>query len=379
MSSQTKHTVFVHDWIFHIWGAESVFFDLIQTHTQHAVQEKIYTLFSDLESIEVDGYTYEIVTALPRWLNNIFVRWSRPYTWSNILASFFSSLFSSLLDYRNLIVWYPQLCRLLRRQIFADQPGHIVISSFAATKNIIPYWAAYRSYQVTLYLHSPNQYIRANHDEYVAKFSRWQKKIFGVLVPYLRRWDSKPRHYDTVITNSRYTASLAHQYYQLDHITVQYPTLDPAFDAHNNTKTSQNRHATKNYFVYIGRLTSFVREVDKIIQLCNHAQVPLIVMWSGPDETHLKSLAWPTVTFVWRVTDVKQKINILQHARWLINLAKESCGIATMEAIALGVPVFGYAEWGSVELVWPEQWLLVTSKDKESLEKWFWEFMKRFG
>ena len=73
-NTQQQLTVFVHDWIFHIGGAESVFFDLIKKYTQHDTEEKIYTLFSDKEEIEVDGYTYDIITALPRWLNSLFVR-----------------------------------------------------------------------------------------------------------------------------------------------------------------------------------------------------------------------------------------------------------------------------------------------------------------
>ena len=362
-STQQQLTVFVHDWIFHIGGAESVFFDLIKKYTQHDTEEKIYTLFSDKEEIEVDGYTYDIITALPRWLNSLFVWWSKRKEW------FISRIF----DYRNLIVFYPQLCRLLRNKISREYPKHIVISSFAAAKNIISYGAAYRQEHVTLYLHSPNQYIRENHDEYVQKFSRWQTTIFGLLVPYLRRWDSKPRLYDTVLANSQYTAELARKHYLLDDITVQYPKLDPKFDHITPSRS------TKNYMVYVGRLTSFVREVDKIITLCNTYHIPLIVMWSGPDEQYLKSLAWPTITWVGRVTDVDEKISIIKNARWLINLAKESCGIATMEALACGIPVFGYGVWGTAELVWPKQWVLVSSKDEESLKRGFEEFLKKFG
>jgi len=362
-NTQQQLTVFVHDWIFHIGGAESVFFELIQTHTQHHVEEKIYTLFAGQDEIEIDGYTYEIVTALPRWLNSIFVWWSERKKW----------FVSKILDYRNLIVFYPQLCRLLRNKISKEHPDHIVISSFAAAKNIIPYGASHRHEHVALYLHSPNQYIRENHDEYVKKFSRWQAKIFGLLVPYLRRRDSKPRHYDTVLANSLYTAELAKKHYQIDNITIQYPKLDPKFDHITPSRSP------KNYMVYVGRLTSFVREVDKIITLCNTYQIPLIIMWSGPDEQYLKSLAWPTITWVGRVTDVDEKINIMKNARWLINLAKESCGMATMEALACGIPVFGYGVWGAAELVWPDQWLLVSSKDEESLKKGFEEFLEKFG
>ncbi|MDP2669724.1 MAG: hypothetical protein Q8O99_01590 [bacterium] len=41
----------------------------------------------------------------------------------------------------------------------------------------------------------------------------------------------------------------------------------------------------------------------------------------------------------------------MKQARGLINLAKESCGMATMEALALGVPVFGYDDGGTIERI----------------------------
>jgi glycosyltransferase involved in cell wall biosynthesis len=98
-------------------------------------------------------------------------------------------------------------------------------------------------------------------------------------------------------------------------------------------------------------LVRFIREVDRVIELFTTLQLPLLVAWSWPDEDYLKSIAWPTITFVWHIWNREEKIAIMKHARWLINLAKESCGIATMEALSLGVPVFGYGQWGSREIV----------------------------
>ena len=359
---------FVHDWIFHIGWAEAVFFDLIKQHTNLDQDEKVYTLFSDREEIQVDGYAYEIITALPWRLNKIFVRWSSATKTETKVYG--ENLLKKLFDYRNLIVFYPQLCWLLRRKVMATSPSHIIISSFAAAKNIIPYWVSKpNNMEVILYLHSPNQYIRENHSEYRKKFSSRQRIIFDRIVPYLRTRDSKHRQYNKVMTNSKYTAGLANKYYGIQHTTVLYPLL------HEKFTTTQPASMSRNYFLYLGRLTTFVREVDVIITLFNELQLPLLIAGSGPDAQYLKSIAGPTITFVWSVTDIDTKIDLIKHARWLINLSLESCGIATMEALALWVPVFGYNAGGTAELVWPDQWVLVESKDGESLKKWFAKFI----
>ena len=69
------------------------------------------------------------------------------------------------------------------------------------------------------------------------------------------------------------------------------------------------------YYLYVGRLVTFVREADKIIKLCNEIKVPLIVMGSGPDEVYLKSIAGPSIIFIGWITDVDEKIKIISQAK----------------------------------------------------------------
>jgi glycosyltransferase involved in cell wall biosynthesis len=101
------------------------------------------------------------------------------------------------------------------------------------------------------------------------------------------------------------------------------------------------------------------------------------VLGDGPDAGYLKSIAGPTITFLWNVRDTKTKIDIIKKSRGFINLAKESCGIATIEALLLGVPVFGYAAGGSIELVHNQSGLLVEKKDIDSLMIGFEQFIQR--
>lgn len=402
------YLAFVHDRLFHIGWAEAVFFDIIQNYNKSVKKHKknrasytIYTLFSDKTHYEIHDMTLPIITALPRWLNALFVRWSG--TPSKYLPI---RMIQSIFDYRHLIVFYPLLCTLLRKKIQKNNPSRIIISSFAAAKNIVPpaHKEKSRASKVILYLHSPNQYIHENYNEYKHKIG-WRKgKIFQRRVPHLRKRDMLPRHYDAIITNSSYTAQCAKTYYakstlwkqtipckkaaikthcsqetiasqifskQASYIHVCYPWLPQVF--HITPPSS----SVKDYFLYIGRLTSFVREVDKIIDLFNTTKQQLIIAWSWPDEAILQKRAWATIHFVGNITQTKAKIELIRHARWLINIAKESCGIASMEALSLGVPIFGYHGWATPEFVNHTNGVLVRNKSSQHLVDKFTVFSRK--
>ena len=323
---------------------------------------KLFVLYATQDFFLVDGKKLPIVTALPRWVNKLFLQWSKSSLWG----------IRWLFDYRNLMFFYPLLCWLLRRKIQQAAPSHLVISSFATAKNVVPaYWW---HIPTTLYVHSPMQYIWENFDEYMGKLTGMKRQLFRVAAGYLRPRDKQPRVYTTIYANSSYTARCVEKYYALS-AKIRYPQLDKLFSS--TPAVEQPR----TYFLYIWRLVRFIREVDRVITLCNTLQLPLLVAWSWPDEAYLQSIAWPTITFVWHIWNTEEKIAIMKHARWLINLAKESCGIATMEALSLGVPVFGYAQWGSREIVARDEtqdelqgssivspyWVLVQDKSPQSV------------
>jgi glycerophosphoryl diester phosphodiesterase len=61
--------------------------------------------------------------------------------------------------------FYPSLMKILSKKIKRAKPDHILISSFAIAKNITPISGV----PMTLYLHSPMQYIWTHYDEYKEK------------------------------------------------------------------------------------------------------------------------------------------------------------------------------------------------------------------
>ena len=272
--------------------------------------------------------------------------------------------------------WFPVLCKMLRRKIETYKADEVIISSFAAVKNVqcamcnvqwnekINNWSLYidnwtLSPKVTLYLHSPMQYIRENYEENVKKLAFPIKQLYQFASIYLRPRDKKSRHYDVVLCNSNYTAKLAKQLYGLDWQVV-YPIIDNAFLIEPISNIS------KDYFVFVWRVQKFVREIGTIIEACNATNTPLVVIGDWPDMEYAKSLAWPTIIFVWQIDNVQEKVAIIKHAKWLINIAKESFGIGTAEALCLWVPVLWHNWWATPELVGENNWVLI-NKDSS---KW---------
>jgi glycosyltransferase involved in cell wall biosynthesis len=123
----------------------------------------------------------------------------------------------------------------------------------------------------------------------------------------------------------------------------------------------------------VGRLVRFVREVDVIINLFNKTKERLLIIWSGPDELYLKSIAGNSIIFLGQM-NVKEYLPILKKSRGLINLTKESFGLWTAEALCLGVPVFGYNQWATPELVDEDSGVLVDNKTLPHLLEKFDDF-----
>jgi len=334
-------------------GVLNVFQDMIQKEEYSEV--KVFTLFSDRSEFLAWEKKLQVVTALPKRLNKIFLYFSKNKI----------KLLSSLFDYRNLMMFYPLYMRILSRKIKKYSPDKIVISSFAIAKNIsVP------NIKKKLYLHSPMQYIWSHYDEYTHKLSWFKLALFKAITPRLRKWDKKFTQFDEVEFNSQYTAKLAKELYWIEW-KVLYPEIDPAF--HSAKVVSQ----PNNYYIYVWRTVKFVKEVDKIIKLFNEVKQPLLIMWSGPDELYLKSIAGDNIIFIWWITDSQEKMNIIRNSKWLINITKESFWICTMEALLCGVPVFGFDDWASVELVDSESWILVPDKNHETLVSNFKKFSEK--
>ncbi len=320
--------------------ALNVLKDLIEKEKYN--KAKIFTMYSTLPYLETSHWNIPITTVVPKFLHFI--------------------------DHRFWMPLYPVIMKIISWKIKSYTPNKILISSFAIAKNINQCKKNIKTnIQTSLYLHSPMQYIRSHHNEYIHKLTWFKGRLFKTITPYLRKRDKKYTSYTQIYANSEYTRQEAKKVYNIES-QVQYPEIDPAF------LLCPIENQSNNYYVCVGRLVRFVREVDTIIKLFNQTQSYLLLIWSGPDEEYLKNIAWNSVIFLWQINDKKEIISIIQKSRWLINLTKESFGIGTAEALCLGVPVFGFNDGATPELVDKNSWILVENKTSHHLKEKFKTF-----
>lgn len=117
-------------------GVLKVLEDLLQKALKQEgaeVEIQLFTLISEFEELEIEipggkgkKYQVKIVQALPQWINQLFLFFKQRKV----------PLLSRIFDYRNLMLIYPQLMKLLSRKIKRRKPDQIQISSFAIAKNI---------------------------------------------------------------------------------------------------------------------------------------------------------------------------------------------------------------------------------------------------
>lgn len=321
------------------WWATEVLKDIVD-HTKFS-QASIYTLVSSEQHLETKHHRVKIQTMFPSRLNALF-------------ASNRQVRRKKIFDHRYIIAIAPICMRYMSKKIKQSHPDKIIISSFAIAKNI-----DIANIHTTLYLHSPMQYIRTHADEYKKKIQWIQWRLRTNIVPYLQKRDKKYTTFDKVYANSKYTAQTAKDIYNINS-TVVYPQIDETF---YNQQISTLPQA---YYVYIGRLVRFVKELDRIILANNTLWFPLIIIGSGPDEQYLKKLAQDNVIFIPR-TSPEQYIKILKDAKGLINITKESFGIVTAQAIALWVPVLGYNQWATAELINTSNGILIDNKNNPTI------------
>lgn len=352
------------------WWALEVFKDLIKEETTSSNFDniKIFTSYSEVKSFSINNKEIEIITALPKRLNIFFQRNSH----RNL------PILKQIFDYRNLIFFYPIIMKILSWKIKKYNPNEILISSFAIAKNIEQckssnkkrfWWNSKNNHKpnITLYLHSPMQYIRSHAQEYKQKL-KWRKwRIFKKITPNLQRRDLKYTKYNKIYTNSKYTQKLAKEIYNIES-NVKYPKLNQIYLHENIIETP------KEYIVCTGRIVKFVREIDLIIKAFNKINYPLIIIGSGPDEKELRKLAKKNISFTWR--NPPNMIDIIKNAKWAINLTKESFGLSTAESLCLWIPVLWYNQWATPELINKDAGLLIANKTEKDIINNFSKFIK---
>lgn len=341
--SRNMKIAYVHDWLVFFGGAEKVFFDIVQgemsqvwdkTKFQEDLEEKIFTSFYNPDFKNPTQIPVEAVK-------------SDVNIWKY---------------YRNFMPIFPYFQKKLSKKINDYKPDIVVISSFAIAKNI-----DVKGTKI-LYLHSPMQYIWSHYDEYVEKFSWPKKLIYKISSKYLRKWDKKYKNFDKIYFNSNYTKQLFKEIYgkiwnEVIHPIVQIPQFsDISTDAMFNIEWE--------YFIYIWRLVKLVKHVDEIIKVFNKNGKQLIIVWDGPDKAYLQDIAKENIKFLWYLdSNSPEYWNLLEKAKALINITKESFWIVNFQASLANTPIISMNHWAIQDIPWKKYFIEKISEIDKILAK----------
>lgn len=190
------------------------------------------------------------------------------------------------------------------------------------------------------YMLTPTRYLWSGYDEYFE--SPLTKMLAAPAVSYLRRWDrvasSRPDH---IISISKEVKKRVQTYYGRDSGVI-YPPLP--FDEKVNVSRKKGE-----YFLIVSRLVRYKR-VDLAIKACNLLKVPLVIVGTGAELRHLKSIAGPTISFVGSLTD-DELADYYRNSKALIFPGREDFGLTVLEAQLYGRPVIAYKAGGAVETI----------------------------
>jgi len=158
----------------------------------------------------------------------------------------------------------------------------------------------------------------------------------------LRRLDYQAaQQVDLFVACSNAVAGRIRQAYGRSSVVVYPPVETGRFDRHPARD--------QGFFLTVSRLNAYKR-IDYVIEACNRARLPLIVVGTGPWETRLRSRAGPTVSVMGHLPDHEVE-RLMSSCRAFVLPGEEDFGIAAVEAMAAGKPVVALRRGGAVETV----------------------------
>lgn len=191
------------------------------------------------------------------------------------------------------------------------------------------------------YCHTPTRFLWVDPEHAYREIPKILHVPAKFYMRWLRNWDyRKAQSVDYFIANSEEVKKRIAKYYGRESEVIQ-PFVDTEFWKPVSQK--------QNYFLVAGRL-QYAKGIDTVIQVCNDLKLPLHVVGTGRYESHLRSIAGPTVVFLGKITDEQLRIEY-SGARAFIYPQLEDFGIMPLEAAACGTATIGLNRGGTLETV----------------------------
>ena len=111
----------------------------------------------------------------------------------------------------------------------------------------------------------------------------------------------------------------------------------------------------------------------------NHLSIRLKIIGDGAQRPELEKIAGKTIEFLGKISD-EEVVKVYEQARGFLMPQKEDAGIAPLEALAAGIPVFGLGKGGLLEVnIDGVTGRFFSEETDESFERSFLDFDHEIG
>ena len=196
------------------------------------------------------------------------------------------------------------------------------------------------------YCHTPMRYA---WDQEEAYFGRGRGPVAFLrrrVLARLRRWDvATAGRVDAWVANSSFVAGRIRRFYGREAVVVP-PPVDTAFFTPADPGAPPR---PREHVLLVAALAPY-KMVDRAIQACEAAGLPLVVVGDGPERARLARLAGPLTRLVGRVPAATLR-ELYRGAICFLQPGIEDFGIAAVEALACGAPVVARGAGGVLDIV----------------------------
>lgn len=189
------------------------------------------------------------------------------------------------------------------------------------------------------YINTVSRFVFA-YDQYAGGFAL--KELARPLVAHLARWDRQASARPTLlVANSQNVAARVRAYYGREAAVLHCPVELGRFTV---------GEGSGDYFFIAARLLSY-KHVERAIDACAAAGVPLLVAGTGPAEGALRRRARGSTTTMLGFIDDARLNDLLGNARAAIIPGEEDFGLVALEASAAGTPTIALRAGGALETI----------------------------
>jgi len=189
------------------------------------------------------------------------------------------------------------------------------------------------------YCFSPMRYVWDMYDDYFGRGRGTVMRLLaGPLAKRLQSWDRQTDGVHDFVAISRYIAKRIQRIYDR-RAEVIYPPVD--------VSRFEIADQTEDYYLIVSALVPYKR-IDLAVQAATRLDRPLRIVGTGPEQSRLRALAGPTVSFMGLRSD-DQVATLYARCRALLFPAVEDFGITPLEAAAAGRPTIALGRGGALE------------------------------